>query len=230
MNEKALKKQAREAMLADYNSAGYGVNNGSREEAMYIKAYKAAIADVNAAIDAIFEELAEKEKKASNREFMELWGGAMALSDLRRSIDTLPKGLSGETEDFSDFDRSIDELKKIGNDDILKDAAKAHENSIPKNIRLHPRVSFALGAIGQKERMMEDTKMGHLDASGENGIDGMSYLKGWNDRWKSMENDAVVGYIRESEGTYWVESKPDEKIHGKVGDKVKLIIVKEDGV
>lgn len=157
MNEKALKKQAHEAMLADYNSAGYGVNSGSQEEAMYIKAYKAAIADVNAAIDAIFEELAEREKKASNSEFMELWGGAMALSDLRRSIDTLPKGLSGETEDFSDFDRSIDELKKtVGNDDILKDAAMAHENSIPKNIRLHPRASFALGAIWQKERMMKD--------------------------------------------------------------------------
>ena len=83
------------------------------------------------------------------------------------------------------------------------------------------------GMEQMREEMMKDA-VGHLDPPGENGVDGMSYLKGWNDRWKSMENNAVVGYIRDSEGTHWIESKPDEKIHGKVGDEVKLIIVKEE--
>ena len=91
MDEEALKKKAHDYVMNHYDSEGYGTCLGKLEENAYMAGYKVAIADVNTAIDAIFEKLAEREKEASKSEFMALWGGATALSDLRRSIDRICK-------------------------------------------------------------------------------------------------------------------------------------------
>lgn len=48
------------------------------------------------------------------------------------------------------------------------------------------------------------------------------------EEYEQMLKDAVEGKIYGCDGLHWIETDADENIKGKEGDKVKIIIVKED--
>ena len=151
-----------------------------------------------------------------------------------------PKRFSEDCIDFNmheekESEHLADARKMLPND--LEEAAKEdekiqkaamlflmHNGSIIYNLHRENAINeyikdaFISGAKWQREQ--DDKELSEKIAA--------AYQLAFADKETLMMKEAVEGQIYGCDGSHWIETDIDENIKGKYGDKVRVIIVKED--
>lgn len=128
-------------------------------------------------------------------------------------------------------DKSLEEAAGEYNKQVI-DETKCHHNALTyaegyEDALLLIPDAFIAGAEWQKEQMMKDGNV-ILAEEDFNAEKEKSMEWGYNLCKDQMLKEAVEGTIYGCDGLHWIETDADENIKGKEGDKVRIIIVKED--
>lgn len=113
-----------------------------------------------------------------------------------------------------DLEEAAEEYAQLDDEGVWKDGGKYK--------------GFIAGAKWQKSQMLKDGNIilaeEDFDAEKEKSMEW-----GYNLCKEQMMKNAMEGQIYGSDGDHWVESEIYENLKGKEGDKVRIVVLKEDG-